>query len=336
MIICASCLAACILSIDAYAQSSNAASQTTVSIPPLMTQGPVPGGIIRGYVLDENGNTVPGVTVTLRMNGQLWQPDNYDLNNCGNPQTTNLANSRKYGYLNEGSFEFGYLYPGDYLINVENDEYKGSSAIIHLSNDTMRPSLLNPEPPATNINITLIGYHRPTLTPEQLAYTGSISGVIRSAYGPGIENVNVSLWQNGRMLNTPDNPQSSLRRTYLGKDVDYLFEHVAPGQYTIRADYDNPSQYYDTISVDVGKDAVTAEILLSHVMPSRPSSAPTTSVSSATPAQVTNSATPSNPTVTLPPGGTISPSPSRMATPALPALIVLFVIGFVMYYKMKK
>lgn len=306
ILICTGCLGVCLPLITVCAQSSDATLQPVVSLPPRMTEGPVPGGVISGYVLDEDGKPVSRAVVTLWQNGQIWQPLNYALNACVNPQETNIAYSNKYGYLKEGSFEFGLLYPGEYTLTVEKDGYKDGSANIHIGNDTMRQTILDPGPPATIVNITLSGYYVPTLTPEQLAYNGSIAGTLRSAYGPGVEDVNVSLWQDGRMINRPDNPQSSLQRNFSGKSVDYLFEHVAPGRYTVRAEYIYPLPYNDTVSVDVGTDAATADIILSHVVPTRPSTAPT---------QV---ATPSKP------------------TPALPGLVVLLVIGFVIYYKANK
>lgn len=229
VIICA-CLSlgVCLTSITVCAQSSNVTIPPVVSLPPLMTEGPVPGGVISGYVLDEDGKPVSGAVVTLLQNGQVWQPVNYDFQGCTNPQGTNIAYSNMYGYLTEGSFEFGFLYPDQYTLKVEKDGYKSNSTDILIGNDTMRQTMLDSEPPHTIVNITLVGYHVPTLTQEQLSYSGSISGTLRNAIGTAIPATNVSLWQDGRIVNRGDNPQSSMEHNFSGKALIIYLNTLHP------------------------------------------------------------------------------------------------------------
>lgn len=151
------------------------------------------------------------------------------------------------------------------------------------------------------------------LTPGQRANTGAIIGNIGSQYGHG--SGNVSLWQDGKLVPLPDNPQMSFGRDRAGKDVDYAFEHLSPGHYTVNVAYHpGPTDEEDSIPVDVGTDVVTADIMLTHMPPmplpttyTPPSSQPTTNV----------------------------PSPSQ-ATSALPGSVALLVIGVVTYYLANK
>ena len=312
-------LGLCFSSATVLAQSPSASLQPVVSLPPLMTQGPVPGGVISGYVFDENRTPVPGANVTLWYNAQVWQPTNYDLNRCVNPQRTNIAYSNLNGYLKEGSFEFGFLYPGKYILTVEKDGFTHNSTDILIGNDTMRQTMLDSGPPATIVNITLIGYHLPTITPEQQSHTGAITGNLLTASGLYATGVNISLWRDGQLVDRSDNPQSSFKRNYSGAEIDYLFEHLAPGNYTVMAEYSAGEDYNDTVVVDVDTSPMRADIILSRAY-MRPANFPVISFT---------------PTV----GKFVAPDPNMTAssseamaseskqTPALPWFIVLIIIG---------
>ena len=170
---------------NVLAQSPIATIQPLVSLPPDLTAGPVQGGHVIGYVFDADGNPVPGATVTLWQDGQIWNTTNIIWGFCTNPQTTNIYNQVTDGYLTEGALNFGLLYPGEYSLTAEKEGYSGKSASFHIGNETMRKTILDTMPPATVMNITLSNYHVPTFTPEQLSYMGAIAGTIRGGNGGG-------------------------------------------------------------------------------------------------------------------------------------------------------
>jgi protocatechuate 3,4-dioxygenase beta subunit len=295
---------------DVLAQSTGATVQPGVyHLPPDLTAGPVQGGHVIGYVFDADGNPIPGATVTLWQDGQLWNTTNIIWGFCTNPQTTNIYNEVTDGYLTEGAFNFGLLYPGEYSLTAEKYGYSGKSAIFRIGNETMRQTILDPMLPPTIMNITLNNYHVPTYTPEQLSYTGAIEGTIQGENGGGTELANVSLWQDGHLVNIPHNPQEELRHNFSGRSIDYTFEHIAPGHYTVMAEYSTIHLVgniigNDTVSVDVGMDTVMAEIVSQFAFP-QPSWPPDEINSS------------------------VSPSKESTPTPALPWIVVILVIGFV-------
>lgn len=305
------------------AQSSNATLQPEVSLPAHLLEGPVPGAFITGYVLDEDGNPVPGAVVSLWQDGQLWQSGKYEYYPSNNPQKTNIA------YSNTG-FRFGYIYPGEYTLTAEKDGYKRGPVGVHVGNETLSPTLLDSVAKPIMVNFTLNGYHVPTLTPEQRSYTGAIAGNIWAAAGypvTAVIGVNVSLWRDGRLVDRPDNPQSSFKQNFSGESVDYLFEHLAPGRYTVMAEYQTPYVYNDTVSVDVGTRPMRADIVLSHML-TRPSGYP---VVSFTPTVGEFSASPRADS-----SATALPSMGLRPTPALAGLFVLLLIGAVAYFMHKK
>lgn len=301
-----------------YALSSDASSQPAVSLPAYIYEGPVPGGYITGYVLDEDGIPVPDATVSLLQEGQLWQPEkyNYPRFNYGiNPQTTRIAYHDTEGFLQEGSFLFSLPLPDEYTLAVEKDGYKGSASV-YIPRELLYPDTNDSVPRTFIVNITLKGYHQPTFSPEQLSYTGAIVGEIRSV--PGYHaGANLSLWQDGRMVKMPNNPQSTLDYYYLGKRVDYLFEHLAPGNYTVMAEYRGDGYYGNyskTVSVDVGTCPMRADMVLPEKIKMPPYGWPTIQFT---------------PTV-----GVLSASDTR-PTPALPGLLVLLLMGILAYFTRK-
>jgi hypothetical protein len=303
------CFSAYLFPVIAFAQSPSPTMQPAVSLPARMTSGPVPGAYIEGYVFDEDGKPVPNAIVSLWQDGRLWQPENYRLNNCINPQTTNIPYQVTAGYLMEGSYQYGYLYPGEYTLTVEKDGYKSKSVSVHVGEDTMKETMLSFRPPAIIINVTLSGYKVPTFTPQQLSYTGAITGTLRTTSGRYPPHANMSLWQDGRMVETLDNPQASFERNVSGMTIDYMFEHLAPGHYTVVAEYYTDDGYKDTVSVDVGTDIKVANILTEMIVPVPPSSWPSQAA---------------------------SPSTGPKPTPALPGLATLLVIGAVVHYLTNK
>lgn len=309
VIICMACLGVYLLSLPTFAQSSDATVQPGASIPAHLTN--IPTAYITGYVLDEDGKPVPHATVSLWQDGQLWSTK-YLLSPSDNPQMSRIAytnESGSLGSLKEGGFLFGFAYPGDYILTAEKDGYNGSSMGIHVGEDTISSSHLESIPHPVMVNITLKGYHVPTLTPSQRANTGGIIGSIGSQYGHGAGDV--SLWRDGQLVRLPDNPQKSFVRDYAGKEVDYVFEHLPAGHYTVKVVYHaGPIDEEETFPVDVGTSIVTADITLTK-MPPRPQLA-------------TYVPDPSQSTTNV-------PSPTQ-PTPALPGLITLLVIGFVLYY----
>jgi hypothetical protein len=248
------------------AQSSGATMQAEPSLPTHLTN--VPSAYIVGYSLDEDGKPVSMANVSLWQDSQLWSTERV-LVPSNNPQTTRVAytnESGTLGDLKEGGFLFGFVAPGNYTLTAEKDGYKNSSVNVHVGEETISPNQLESVAHAVAINITLDGYHVPTLTSSQLANTGAIIGKISSQFGYG--SGNVSLWQDGQLVTLPDNPQMSFRRSYAGKGVDYVFEHLPPGHYTVKVLYHaGPTDQEDAIPVDVGTGIVTADIMLTHMIP---------------------------------------------------------------------
>jgi hypothetical protein len=310
-LMCINCLGVNLLSIVVFALPSNMTVQPGVSIPAHLTQGPVPTAYVTGYVFDEDGNPVTSATVILRQDGNLWQAGNFMLDDGANPQTTNIHNGVTMGYLTEGSFAFGLLFPGEYTLTAEKDGYKSSSVSFHVGEDTMSPNQLLAASHEIHVNITLTGYHVPTFTPEQRSYTGAIAGTIRDRSGGQTPVANVSLWKDGHLVDAPDNPQASSWQNVSGRAVNYAFEHLAPGHYTVLAEYYGFG-WNDTISVDVGTDTVMADIVSSYYGFPHPSTPPSPTAS------------PTN-----------DPSPAK-PTPALPGLVTFLAVGFVIYYLANK
>ncbi len=309
------CSSACLLPMAGCAQSAGA----NVSLPAYIREGPVPGGYITGFVLDENGIPVPGATVSLLQDGQLWRPEKYGyprLAHGVNPQTTRIAYHDADDFLKEGSFLFGLPFPDVYALAAEKDGYKGSASV-HIPRELLYPDTNGPVSSTFVVNITLKGYYRPTFSPEQLSYAGAIAGEIRSV--PGYHaGANISLWRDGRMVKMPNNPQSTFDYYYSGHGVDYLFEHLAPGNYTVMAEYHgdgNYGNYSKTVSVDVGTCPMRADMVLPEKVKMPPYGWPTIQFT---------------PTV-----GVLSASDTR-PTPALPGLFAALAIGITAYYMCSK
>lgn len=264
ILFCLGCLSVNLTSMAGYAQSPNSSPQPTVSLPAYIWEGPVPGGYITGYVLDEGGKPVPGATVSLLQEGQLWQPEKYNyprLPHGINPQTTRIAYHDADGFLKEGSFLFSLPLPDEYTLTAEKDGYKGSASV-HIPHELLYQDTRDSVSRVFMVNVTLSGYHPPTFSPEQLSYTGAIVGEIRTVHGYRAVGINVSLWQDGLMVKILNNPQSSMDLNYSGKTIDYVFEHLAPGRYTVRAEYFAGDDFNDTVNVDVGARPMRADIIL--------------------------------------------------------------------------
>ncbi len=261
------CTIVCLSSLPSLAQSPNGTVQPGASLPAHLTN--VPGAYIAGYVMDEDGKPVPYANVTLWQDGRLWSTK-YVLVPSNNPQMSRIAYTNESGglsFLKEGGFLFGFAAPGEYTLTADKDGYKSSSVKVHVGEETISPSQLESVPHPFMVNITLSGYRVPTLTPGQRANTGAIIGNIKSRYGYGGGGINVSLWRDEILVRLPDNPQTSFRRDYSGKEVDFVFEHLPPGNYTVMATYYAGGRYDETVSVDVGTGTVTADIMLMHEPP---------------------------------------------------------------------
>lgn len=303
------------------AQSSNVTIQPGVSIPAHLLEGPVPGAYITGYIFDEDGHTVSGATVSLWQDGQMWQIGNYQYPSSDNPQKTDPAYSGK-------GFVFGYVYPGDYTLTAEKDGYEGGPVSVHVGNETLSPNQLESVTHPIMMNITLSGYHVPTLTPGQQSYAGAITGNLMTASGMKVTGINMSLWQDGQMVKRPDNPQSSFERNFSGANVEYLFDHLAPGHYTVMAEYSAGGEYNDTVTLDVGTSPMRVDIVLSQLF-GRPYNFP---VNSFTPTVVEFTA--SSPSATVLPSTALASEPRP--TPALPWISVLLIIGITACFMYEK
>jgi hypothetical protein len=148
--------------------------------------------------------------------------------------------------------------PGSYTVKAEKDGYSG------LAN-------LNFNDKTIVVNVTVTGYHVPSFSPEQLSYTGAITGTVYETSGQDMTaGANVSLWQDGRLVKMPGNPQ-------LGVGSNYLFEHLAPGQYEVRAAMQYVRVFRNNsanVYVNVSDSKVTADIVLPFTAPQMPPPTP--------------------------------------------------------------
>lgn len=269
ILICAGCFSISFSPILALAQSSSV-SPPTVSLPAYIYEGPIPGGYIIGYVLDEDGNPVPEATVSLLLDGQLWDPEKYNYPESDrNPQLTRVAYYNTDELLHEGGFLFGLPMPDNYTLEAEKGGYKGS-AVVHVPRELLYKDTTVPFSKVITVNITLKGLLQATFSPEQLAYTGAVVGNITNLRRYHTEIRNISLLQDGRLVPLPNNPQDARQRHYAGQTVNYIFEHLAPGHYTVIVEYDTfhpmgPPMYNDTVTADVSTGTTTANLELSHV-----------------------------------------------------------------------
>lgn len=267
---CVVCCSTSYSSIQALAQSPSPAPQAVVSLPAYIYEGPIPGGYIIGYVLDEDGNPVSEATVSLLQDGQLWDPEKYNYPESGrNPQRTRIAYYNTDDLLREGGFLFGLPLPDNYTLEADKDGYKGS-ANVHVPRELLYKDTSAQASRGITVNITLKGYHQAAFSREQLAYNGAVVGKITNLRGYHTIINNISLLQDDRLVPLPNNPQTALERRYAGQFVNYIFEHVSPGHYTVKVEYNvfpttMPPMYNDTVTVDVGTGVVTANLELSHV-----------------------------------------------------------------------
>lgn len=215
-----------------------------------IVSGAVPLDVITGQVLDEYGNPVPDATVTLRQDGQLWQPNEKLYPGCQNPQTTNNSKS------NEGVFLFALLYPGHYTITAEKYGYTGFTGI-DISNSTIHAPY--------QIKIAINNFDA-VLTQEQATYHGSITVVVWDRSHREISHyANVSLWRDGQLVRLTNNPQKATE----GK---YSFKHLAPGKYNIRVEEFGFTGRLsiENKTVDVGSGPVATEVVMQYIAKSRP------------------------------------------------------------------
>ncbi|WP_048198734.1 carboxypeptidase regulatory-like domain-containing protein [Methanocella arvoryzae] len=250
-------------SLSVLAQSEIVTDQPEKPVPAFLSEGPVPSEYITGYVFDEDGKPVPEANVSLWQNGQLWTPGKHQLAGVENPQASLPSYSIISGVPKEGSFLFGFTAPGEYTLTAEKDGYKGEPVSVHVGEETLSANRLEAIDNPVMVNITLTGYHMPTLSSDQQSYTGAIAGTIKTARGYDVTGVNVSLLQDGVMVDRPDNPQSSFHRNLSGKRIDYLFHHLAPGRYTVKAEYFAGADFNDTVTLDMDTKVMRADIVLS-------------------------------------------------------------------------
>lgn len=222
-----------------------------------------PEGSISGKVLDTDGLPVPDAIVTLSQDGSPVI-NNYTIHE--NPQASAPYSDQSisdYGSQkltpDEGSFAFGSIYPGNYTLTAEIDGYKDSVTVLLVSNTD-----------AIIVNITLIGYSVPALTPAQMSETGAIAGKTTDLQGIISGVTNVTLWQNGSVVRIPKNPQ------YSYQNGTYLFEHLAPGEYMLTAEVQGHSSF--PVTVEVGNSTVTANLMVQgyiEMIPPSPTPGPT-------------------------------------------------------------
>jgi hypothetical protein len=215
----------------------------------------MPFDTIKGFVVDEDGNPVPDANVSFWQDGQLVPC------NMGNPQQSRYFDDIKYYSTSSeyvGMFWLGEVYPGNYTIRAEKQGYTGSTTV------NVTPVEVHY---AFAANVTLAEYHVPVLTPQQRNLTGGIAGVITGENGTAWPGVKVTLWQGGNVVLVPGNPQKPVARSVEGREVNYQFDHLAPGQYTVVFEYRGLENETKNISVNVTDRPVMADIVLSNLIP---------------------------------------------------------------------
>ncbi|MGA9139910.1 MAG: carboxypeptidase-like regulatory domain-containing protein [Methanocella sp.] len=216
------------------AQSSEPAATPTI-VPWYLQTPDYSGGAIGGTVLDEDGKAVSSAVVTLWLDGKQWQhnPKLAYYASSVNPCTSGI-----YGN-NPGSYSFSPVEQGNYSITADKDGFHGSATVI-IDNATINVT--------STVNIILQGYRIPVPSQEQLSYTGGIAGTLRTVQEYRMEG-NVSLWRDGELVALPENPQWTITRYYQGREISFLFEHLAPGQYEVIAT--SREDYTDRVTINV-------------------------------------------------------------------------------------
>ncbi|MGA9139909.1 MAG: hypothetical protein WBZ29_06770 [Methanocella sp.] len=220
------------------------------------------GGIITGYVFDEDGHPVSAAIVTLWQDGKPWQ-HNTKLTYQGgdvNPRASGIYGS------NEGFYLFGLAAPGEYVLAAEKNGYTGTASVNVANTPTHGGFDSGLDVDTRSVNITLSGYRVPVLSQEQQSFTGGIAGSLKTYRGYGVIGVNMSLWQNGRLVEMPGNPQSSYSRDFNGSQIDFLFGHLAPGQYLIIAEYYSPFRETENVTINVSDRIEIIHIVLARIL----------------------------------------------------------------------
>lgn len=220
-----------------------------------------PGAYITGYVVDEDGAPVPFANVSLWQDGHPWEQTKFLYSN-GSSQLSRMAGNNEWDSLIEGGYAFGYVFPGNYTVIAEKGGYIGKTNVT-VPDNTTSEFVVNPTP--IPVKITLNKYYLPTLTQEQRAYTGAIAGNIWSDHGERITYATVTLWKDGKKIDRLDNPQGPSSRPYSGTNVDYLFDHLAPGSYNITVESDIGLFINGTIAVNVNSRPMQADIVVTRL-----------------------------------------------------------------------
>jgi hypothetical protein len=277
------------------AQSQTATAIPTIDPATIPTIPPMAGSVVRGFVLDSIGNPIPNAVVTLWHDGKIWQHGKMIYTKADNPQTSYIYSDEPHPqeYALTGLFWYGLVEPGLYTLTAEKDGYKGS-AIVSVGNELINNSFEGFSAPKIMVNVTLEGYHEPVLTQEQLSYTGAIAGTLQTYWGYGVIGVNMSVWQNGQLVTMPKNPRASHRQDFNGSKIDFLFEHLAPGQYMVVAEYSSPNTNFENVTVNVTDRVEVIDIVLSKMLNSITTTPSPSPSSTANPtASITPKSTPS-------------------------------------------
>jgi hypothetical protein len=257
-------LGLCFISLTALAQSPATPSPSpfpdNTYIVPGTAPTSVPGTMIEGLVLDQDGNPVPNATVTLLLDGEKWHKYPFAYGRGGtNPQATFIYDDNSGSAEGAGVYYFGYVDPGNYTVVAAKDGYKGFATV-----NASKDSLMG----AYTVNVILDGYHERSFSTKELALTGGITGVIQAndsaEQGRILSHVYVTLWQDGQLVDTPKNPQNSGNGMITQTTGNYLFEHLAPGYYDVMVETIDLAgvNHNMTKSTTVGRNVVNVSFLL--------------------------------------------------------------------------
>lgn len=240
-----------LVSFAALTQAQSATGRSLVNAAP---------GIIFGVVEDSLGNPVSNATVTLWQQGKLWQSSGVVWGSGLNPQTTAYY---QYGSdMPEGSFAFGIVQPGSYLLTAEKGGYS-KTVIINIQGSMPQETFDSAVMPVEQIDFHL-GEYPFTFYPEvDRSNAGAITGFINGSRGLA-SGVNVTLMQGGNVVSMVRNPQISSDRVIPEDGGNYLFEHLARGQYRVVietiGEFGEPCRAYKAVYVDNETQVVSFEI----------------------------------------------------------------------------
>ncbi len=204
-----------------------------------------------GTIFDADRRPVSGAIVTLYRDGHIvnMSADGSTANIYGGSDINPVISS--YYSLGDvysgGTYGFSNLNPGIYEVIVEKGQYKTSMMVdVNISNAERHGWITT--------DISLVDYHGPAWTQEQLSSTGAITGTVLDSFERTVPFSLITLKQNGQAIDIPDNPR------YAYSNGTYFFRYLLPGQYQVEAEIKGHKS--TPVNVTVGNGTSNADITL--------------------------------------------------------------------------